>query len=426
MSVTVTDYFTHVEFIYSGQAIPATIDLDDLLPGGALDRTHLEMRTRAFPGLWAAWDTVPAWDQATRVATVIDHPVGHSRLQVRRRTPRNLLFATPVRPEQRVDEENLRVCANQGFMMAYEWAAELGLNPRASLLAPNYTLTQQMQTLTQMHLGSDHDYTQTLYNFQFAGGYMSRSHVKVQVKNASGWQELSIDSSSWLDFENGSPYRFNGPNTLYLDLSALAPVSGLIIHRHTPRDVAVEYMLDGTGITAVGMEPSATHALFVAMELGEQLSQIVPCECMLTYTSTIYPIFVEENMQAGNAVLTDVLRLSIGMDDMQVPTPTMISALLTTVIGVFISYTNGRDFGPDTMTVPTPALVSGALTVIISFLSYTNGRDFGPDSMAVPTPTLLAGALTVVINYVSYTNGRDFGADTMTVPTPSLIAGVLA
>lgn len=425
---TETNLLVKVNFSAFPATMPSTWYLGNFIPNGALDGSHIEARWRPAGAYWQPWEPVAAWNNTTRTATFFKAGV-HEQVEFRRSTPRYAAFRDPLASTSRVSEQNFHANADQGLMVAAEWAAQYGIDAYAIPLAepgdgPNQLgLVQQ----TQNHWGSNANFAKTTWDFQFAGGYIDRAHVKAQALLPTGWTQLTIDpGENDPAHPSAAPFRFIGDYQLRLDLSTLAgPVTGLVIYRHTPRNVNVTVPLDNTRITAPGMEPSARHALFVAVEIGEELTKRVPpCECELYYTSLIYPTLIEEAMTVGIPPIVSGLTRSLGNDDMTGPIPVLQSGTLISNI-TFNVYTNGRDFNPDVMSGPLPVLQSGTLVSVVNPVSYTNGRDFGPDIMSGPLPVLQSGTMVVTISYVIYTNGRDFNADTMSVAVPNLQSGTL-
>lgn len=432
--VTETITLTATNFSSIPPTMPSTWYLGNFIPNGALDRSHVEARYRPAAGAWTSWEAVTAWSQATKTATYFK-PGVIDEVEFRRKTPRYVAYLDPLLATSRVSEKNFKANADQGAFVAVEWAAQYGLDAYAVPLAdPGLALNQLgLVQLTQNHWGPDADFTKTSWNFYFAGGYIARSHVKAQALLPSGWVQLAIDpDENDPSHPSVAPFRFIGDYQLRLDLSTLAgPVTGLIIYRHTPRIVEVDVPLDATRITAPGMEPSARHAFFVAVEIGEELSRHVPtCECeeYVYYTSLIYPTLVSDTLSLGAPVPKDNSSVWGLPDDslaLAHPVPRDTSTLVAAIS--HINYTNGRDFNADTLATPLPVpRDASTLVVTINYLDYTNGRDFNADTLAVPHAVPQgASTLVVTISYIDYTNGRDFGADTLTMPLPIPQSGTL-
>lgn len=309
----VTNQLVSINFTDLPGTYPTTWDLSPTYPNGALDPTHITARTKSTNQSWTPWGPVTAFDINTNIATFTLPGSTVEQVEFRRSTPRYSVYLDPLLPSSRVSAKNLQANADQGLYTAIEWAAQFGIDAQAPLVAapgevPN-TLGLQQQT---QNYWVEADYSPHVWDFSFAGGYIERSHVKVQVLLDAGWVGLSIDTADGepqYNYElredgsyeldesgliearegdtdpndaNTSPFRFIGPYQLYLDFTTLGEVpQAIIIYRHTPRSMKVSSLPDRARITAPGMDPSARHALFVAVEIGEQLSQYQPpCDCL--------------------------------------------------------------------------------------------------------------------------------------------------
>lgn len=276
----VTNLLTKVNFSSLPGTIPTTWDLTSYIPNGALDVSQVQQRTHPVGGEWTDWGPITAFDYATNVASFA--PTGVDQVEFQRVTPRYAAYLDPKLPTSRVSQRNLQVNADQGVYVATEWAAQYGIDVQTVLLPDPATTPNQLglQQQTQNYWGSNANYGLTDWNFHFAGGYISPDHVKAQVLLTAGWTQLTIDQ-----VDPAAPFRFIGPYQLYMDFTWLGEVpQALIIYRYTPRNVHVSSPADADRITATGMSPSAQHALFVAVEIGELLSKFVPgCECSLDY-----------------------------------------------------------------------------------------------------------------------------------------------
>lgn len=309
----VTNQLVSINFSGVTLPYPTTWDLTTTYPNGALSPDHIEARTKSTGRSWTDWGPVTGFDTNTNIATFTPPGTTVEQVEFRRSTPRYEVYLDPTLTTSRVSENNLQVNADQGLYTAIEWAAQFGIDAQATLLpapgeVPN-TLGLQQQT---QNYWTNTDFSTKVWNFQFAGGYISRSHVRAQVLLSTGWVGLDIDTADGdpqYNYElredgsfelcedgtieareghtdpndaDGAPFRFMGPYQLYLDFTTLGELpTALIIYRHTPRNVKVSSLKDDALITANGMYPSATHAFFVAVELGEQLSQYAPpCGCL--------------------------------------------------------------------------------------------------------------------------------------------------
>lgn len=409
-----TRFLTYVEYL---GITPSTtsFSLDDtLLPAGALDAAHLTYRVRSTGGFWGPWARPLTWNQVTRTFTTTTHPALTAELHIRRVTPRAAVYNPPTRPEQRLDEENLRHQADQGQMVVYEWAGELGFDVLDPLLIPDYVdLDDQLRSLTQAHFRpADIARPVGQYNFRFAGGYMSRAHVKLQARINGTWTLLPLSALSWNVPENNAPFRFVGPNTIRADFSAYAAdtIDGLLIHRHTPRNSVVSVVEEGDGITAIGMEPSATQSLFIAVEVGEELAKIVPCECALYYTSNLYPVLATDAVTLAVPGATGGIIWGIPDDGASFSVPGLLNGTLA------VAATAHTMPFPDGASVSVPVLQDGTLLVTIK----SHVMPF-PDGMSSSVPLLQDGTLLVTI--VSHTMPVPDGAS---VNVPVLQNGTLS
>lgn len=285
-----TNELTHVAWEEVPYPSPGTWDLSDYIPEGVLLPEHLFLRYRQAQGYWTNWFNVP-FDPINRAA-IWSAPFPVVGVEIRRQTPRYDLVRNPLAETSRVSEKELQVNADQGMMVALEWAAEYGVDghsPRVSGLPPISIGGKQH---TQNHwTAPTADFGRKVWNFQFSGGYLHKTHVKAQARVSGQWQELPIDySDPETDGPTAAPFRLIGPFQLYLDLATLGDVDALVIYRRTPREDVVDSPDDAEALTGPNMTPSAKHAFFVAVELGEEMSRNVPpCECLQVFTSEPYP-----------------------------------------------------------------------------------------------------------------------------------------
>ena len=309
------------------ETLPTSWALADYIPGGVVTTAHLEYRSSLNTVSFSGWAPVPAFDNATKTATLTVAPNTRT-VEFRRRTPRFALVSDPERVNARVSEAELRHNALQGLFVAIEWAAELGHDAYNPLLSgddgPNQLGLKQQ---TQTHYGADTAFkTQRIYNFQFAGGYIEPEHVRVQIKVGGVWQAFPITRES-----------FTGPFHLYLDMSGIAgTITGMVIRRFTPR-TTVPYQTDTQRITAPGMEPSARHAFFAAVEIGEELSKLVdPCYRPLLpstfFTSGPYPLLVSDTLSVNAAAPGNGNTFDAIVDQFAVLAPSLTVGTLDNVL----------------------------------------------------------------------------------------------
>lgn len=265
--------------------LPNSYDLSDHLPNGLISLEHLELDVMnpGDNGDWAnAWIPVGSlpfevfWDAVYMIATV---PLGTNGftsemvpgVRFRRNTPKEL-WRDPEAIGYRVSAVSLDSNANQGLFVAVESAARAGVDPYKVQLDERRSTIPLVQ-LSQNHYGPGTDFTQKVWPFNFAGGYLDRAHVHAQARVAGVWQLLDIADE---DAGTANPFRFIDDYTLHLDLSTLGIVTDLIIFRHTPRDVRVPIPVGR--IDADELRDGAAYGYFAAMELGEaaSLEQFAP------------------------------------------------------------------------------------------------------------------------------------------------------
>jgi hypothetical protein len=414
----ITNYLTYIELSAFSGPIGTTQIIGDAFPGGAITAAHLSYRTRKTPGLWLAWQPVAAWDQVTRTVTVNPVDPTHTVMQIRRQTPRFFLYDNPLDLEDRVDQESVRINANQGYMVAYEWASEYGIDPRQDLIQPDYTVSQPIRMLTQSHYGPTTAYgAEKEYDFWFSGGYLKREHVRCQVLTNGVWVPITLDTQSWQVNNNPAPNKFIGPWTLQLDLSPYSNITGIIISRFTPRTGEVSYPEEGVPITELNMDPSSRHAFYVAVELGERLSKIVPCECLEYFTTLLYPVVTTDEVKLTGVpiVVNGTLfgTVFFPVDEVQIPTvPNVISGTLA------LTYVNYTMPITDDITISSvPVVISGTLAAVTINYSMLITDDVKFSTV----PVVTSGTLNVVI--VSYS--MPVTDDVKLSNVPSIISGTL-
>lgn len=419
----VTDMLSKINFSAIPTTMPATWYLGDFIPGGVLDVTQLQVRLRVVNKYWQQWGPVDAWNADTKTATYF-RPIVASQIEFRRVTPRYAAYLDPLARKSRVSQKNLQTNADQGVFVAVETAADLGINAKAVLLpdpgdGPN---SLKLIQRTQNYWGPNVDYTQKSWNFHFSGGYLDKSHVQAQVLLSTGWTLLTIDPSENDPLApSNAPFRFIGDYQLFMDFSTLSEgPQGMVIFRHTPRNINVSSPEDAAKITALGMDPSARQAFFVAVEIGEQISKREPiCECPSQfYTSALYPIIFSDKMGYQLPVV-NLARLTNGiLDNMQYSLPAITGGMLSSVL---VTYTNWRDVVPESMQYTLPTITGGSLAVTL--VSYLNWRDVVPEQMQYTLPTITGGSLAVIL--ISYLNWRDAVPESMQYTLPSITAGSL-
>lgn len=101
----------------------------------------------------------------------------------------------------------------------------------------------------------------TVWNFQFSGGYIDPSHVKAYKKSPAGVRtELTVVPSTDLI----------GPYQLRI-FPAVDAGYTLVIYRATPKDLPIVDFTDGGGVTEESLDIVAKQAVFVAAESADFL-----------------------------------------------------------------------------------------------------------------------------------------------------------
>lgn len=99
--------------------------------------------------------------------------------------------------------------------------------------------------------------TQTVWDFNFAGGYILPEHVKAYYELASVRYEVSVD-----------PTMLVGPNQLYI--SPPVPTGAVLtIYRDTPKNAPLVDFVDRGTVSEVALDTVAKQAVFVAAEAGD-------------------------------------------------------------------------------------------------------------------------------------------------------------
>ena len=281
---------------------PTTYDLSGFIPGGSVLPVYVEYRARRPGFFFSSWVPVLSWNNDTRVATIrTDFPF--VEVELRRNTPRFALVEDPTVLPGHFSSKSMRINSDQGLFVAIEWAAEYGLDAYQTMLSgepgPNSLgLVQATQNMHVENLGR-HE-----WQFRFAGGYLSRAHVRVQALFEDGWQAIPLDTNEIVGAPSGSPFRFVADYQLHMEFDTLpAMPSKVLIYRHTPRGGNVEHQDNDELVTWQEQTPSATHALFVAAEIGEELTKLVPtCICKMLFTSLPYPAGASDSTMVRFAV----------------------------------------------------------------------------------------------------------------------------
>lgn len=101
------------------------------------------------------------------------------------------------------------------------------------------------------------DGTDSLWNFNFTGGYLDKTHVKAKMTSPDGLitEALPINYSA----------DFIGPFQLQI-LPVVPAGYQLTIYRDTPKDLPIVNFVDGGRISEVSLDTNAKQAVFIASE----------------------------------------------------------------------------------------------------------------------------------------------------------------
>lgn len=122
-----------------------------------------------------------------------------------------------------------------------------------------------MSTLTQQLYSQSHwlaDGSQTVWNFSFSGGYISREHVKAYTRGP-------LEDDPRVDLVL-TPESFIGDFQIIIE-PAVTVDHTLIIYRDTPKDLPLVDFADGANINEVSLDTVARQAVFVAAESADFL-----------------------------------------------------------------------------------------------------------------------------------------------------------
>lgn len=97
--------------------------------------------------------------------------------------------------------------------------------------------------------------TQTVFEISFAGGYISREHIKAYTARPGS---TNVDTAlEWM-----------GPNTVRI--AQPTPIgSTLVIYRDTPKDKPLADFNDGAVVTETNLDTNAKQSVFIAAEVQD-------------------------------------------------------------------------------------------------------------------------------------------------------------
>lgn len=101
------------------------------------------------------------------------------------------------------------------------------------------------------------DGTDSLWNFQFTGGYLDKTHVKAKMTSPDGLTSELIPINYSADFI--------GPFQLQV-IPVIPAGYQFTIYRDTPKDLPIVNFVDGGRISEVSLDTNAKQAVFIASE----------------------------------------------------------------------------------------------------------------------------------------------------------------
>ena len=106
------------------------------------------------------------------------------------------------------------------------------------------------------------DGTDTVWNFQFTGGYLDKTHVKARIVSPDGLTAESIAINYATDFI--------GPFQLRV-VPAIPAGYQFTIYRDTPKDLPIVNFVDGGRISEISLDTNSKQAVFIASETLDAL-----------------------------------------------------------------------------------------------------------------------------------------------------------
>lgn len=101
------------------------------------------------------------------------------------------------------------------------------------------------------------DGTDSLWNFQFTGGYLDKTHVKAKMTSPDGLTSELVPINYGTDFI--------GPFQLQVVPNIPAGYQ-FTIYRDTPKDLPIVNFVDGGRISEISLDTNAKQAVFIASE----------------------------------------------------------------------------------------------------------------------------------------------------------------
>lgn len=132
------------------------------------------------------------------------------------------------------------------------------------------------------------------------------------------------------------------------------------------------------------------------------------------YTSTLYGILVEEELEVFLPELLEGAILSPSEDELNPAIPSIIGGSL----GVSINFLETLPGTGDKLSVGFPRIISSSLVQTVSFKNFTGGNN---ELLRMEVPKVLSGTLQTTISFINHTAV----SEKLTVSVPQLKSGSL-
>jgi hypothetical protein len=109
------------------------------------------------------------------------------------------------------------------------------------------------------------DGVQTVWNFEFSGGYINRSHVRAYYED-----NTDPDNPVRTDLVINPDTDFVGDYQILVEPPVPAGFT-MVVYRATPRDLPLVDFQDGGGVTELNLDTTARQAVFLAQESADYL-----------------------------------------------------------------------------------------------------------------------------------------------------------
>lgn len=175
----------------------------------------------------------------------------------------------------------------------------------------------------------------TVWNFNFAGGYLDKAHVKAYTETPAGLRTyLTVVATDVI-----------GPSQLQITPS---PVAGnyLVIYRATPRNLPIVDFTDGSGLSEVSLDINAKQAVFLAAE-SQDVVETAPIAQAITAANAAAASANDSSASAGialsaaNAAAASSLAAATSAANAAGATALLASSLSSTSGSSLIGYDSG-------------------------------------------------------------------------------------